>query len=87
MKTATTLTMTCSACPSQWEGTLDDGRNFYIRYRWGYLSLRLSDEVGGDAVSGTEVFGKTLDSSGWDGCLSESQMKMYTGHVIDWSEV
>jgi hypothetical protein len=25
---------TCIACPSQWEGQLEDGRWFYARYRW-----------------------------------------------------
>lgn len=33
------LTQTCGACPSQWEGELEDGRMLYIRYRWGYLSI------------------------------------------------
>ena len=84
---AISLIKTCEACPSQWEGTLDDGRNFYIRYRWGYLSLRFSEEPGGDAVGGPEAYGKTLDSSGWDGTLDDARMKMYTGHAVDWTEV
>jgi hypothetical protein len=37
--TVTTITQTCLACPSQWEGTADDGRVVYIRYRWGSLSI------------------------------------------------
>ncbi|HSC21090.1 MAG TPA: hypothetical protein VLC07_05125, partial [Solirubrobacterales bacterium] len=28
---------TCLACPSQWEGTLDDERAVYARYRHGEL--------------------------------------------------
>lgn len=38
------LKKTCTACPSQWEGELDDGRAVYARYRHGELSVG----VGGD---------------------------------------
>lgn len=30
------LTRTCTACPSQWEGRLEDGRHAYIRLRHGH---------------------------------------------------
>lgn len=33
------FTQTCIACPSQWEGLLEDDRPFYVRYRWGYLCI------------------------------------------------
>ena len=33
---------TCSACPAQWEGTLEDGRIFYSRYRHGRLFIEVS---------------------------------------------
>lgn len=33
---------TCQACPTQWEGTLKDGRKFYFRYRWGNAYLGVS---------------------------------------------
>lgn len=39
------LTMTCSACPSQWCGTTTDGDSVYIRYRWGGLSVDINDET------------------------------------------
>ena len=29
-----TLEMICGAYPSQWEGKFDDGKMFYIRYRY-----------------------------------------------------
>ncbi len=38
------LEQTCWACPSQWEGKLDDGRMIYIRYRSGLLSVDVSPE-------------------------------------------
>lgn len=57
------IVQTCEACPSQWEGTLEDGRAIYIRYRWGGLSVRLSetptDEIM-DAVKGEEIFGEDI---------------------------
>jgi hypothetical protein len=34
-----TLEHTCEACPSQWEGTLDDGTHFYVRYRGARLRI------------------------------------------------
>lgn len=37
------LKRTCIACPSQWEGVLEDGRPIYIRFRWGELSVRLGE--------------------------------------------
>ncbi len=44
-----TLTRTCLACPSQWEGTLDDGRAIYVRYRHGELSVGIGGDID-DAV-------------------------------------
>ena len=56
------LVHTCEACPSQWEGRCGD-RRVYVRYRWGWLSVRVSkkgsDDVG-DAVRGIEVYGEQL---------------------------
>jgi len=44
------LRKTSLACPSQWEGVLDDGRAVYARYRHGGLSVGLGDKIQ-DAVS------------------------------------
>lgn len=30
---------TCEAVPDQWQGTLTEGRFFYLRYRHGWVSL------------------------------------------------
>lgn len=40
-----TLKKTCAACPSQWEGTMEDGRSFYARYRWGRLTWGFGPSV------------------------------------------
>lgn len=33
------------ACPSQFFGNLEDGRAFYIRYRWGWVSIRVTIQI------------------------------------------
>jgi len=79
------LTQTCSACPSQWEGTLADGRMIYIRYRWGYLSVCVSPNPTCDvydAVRGEEVFGDGMGGN-LDGCLGEEEMLRVTGIKVE----
>jgi hypothetical protein len=44
------LKKTSVACPSQWEGDLEDGRAIYIRYRHGHLSVGVGDDID-EAVS------------------------------------
>jgi hypothetical protein len=40
-----TLKITCLACPSQWEGNLEDGRAVYARFRHGHLSVGIGGTV------------------------------------------
>jgi hypothetical protein len=40
-----TLRKTCIACPSQWEGILEDGRTIYARYRHGELSVGVGNDI------------------------------------------
>lgn len=55
------IRQTCCGCPSQWEGRLADGRAFYVRYRWGYLSIRTSEGSVDDAVrSEEEAYGEQI---------------------------
>ena len=89
MLTATTLTMTCGACPSQWEGDFLDGRTFYIRYRWGGLSVRISDNVSDnydDAVGGKEIL-YLKHGDDMHGVLSSKEMQELTKHIINWSQI
>lgn len=86
---ASTLLMTCEVCPSQWEGKLDDGRMFYIRYRWGSLSVRVSRSITNDvddAVLGESVLEVDHDND-WDGYMSTKDMQNHTSHVLDWSNI
>lgn len=38
------LECTCSACPTQYEGTLKTGENIYFRYRWGGGSVEINGQ-------------------------------------------
>lgn len=59
------LIQTCEFCPSQWEGYTEKNESVYIRYRWGYLSVKIDDK---------EIFGKNIDD-GFDGVLSFEELK------------
>ena len=37
--TLQSIEKTCIASPAQWEGVLSDGTFFYVRYRYGVLSV------------------------------------------------
>ena len=71
------LVKTCEACPSQWEFLTDDGRLAYARYRWGYLSVRVSEKPTDDiydAVNGVEVYGEQI-SDAYDGFIEWKDVK------------
>ncbi len=70
------LKCTCGACPTQYEGKLENGKMIYIRYRWGYISIRISkDETNDihDAVWGEEIYGENI-GNGLDGYMSQSEI-------------
>ena len=88
MLKVTEIIQTCSACPTQFEGRTSDNRRVYVRYRWGYLSVRIG-EIGGDiytAVNGTEVFGKVIDPEGWDGTMFFDELKEITKGFVQWPD-
>jgi len=67
---------TCFACPSQWEGKLDDGREIYIRYRNGNFSVLIDDET---------VMKKRLSISEEDQYLTDEEMIVATEDILDWT--
>jgi len=78
------IKQTCSACPSQWEAETVDGYQIYIRYRWGYLSVRISNEPSNDisaGVLGNEIFGKQIGGR-LDGVMSYEELKEKTAEVV-----
>ena len=81
------LIRTCIACPSQWEFFTFDERPVYVRYRWGYLSVRIGPPHAEmlEAYTGIEIIGKRLgdDLDGsiiWD--YVEQQLKMITKEYV-----
>lgn len=76
MKRVKSIRQTCNFCPSQWEGELENGQDFYIRYRWGCLSL--------DIPFGTTVFEKEL-GDGLSGVLSTRPMIEELAQHLDFS--
>ena len=62
------LQHTCHACPSQWEFVTDGERPVYVRYRWGWLSVRVGRKPGDNAVTGVPIIGEQLGDS-LDGVL------------------
>jgi hypothetical protein len=59
------------ACPTQWEGQLEDGRFIYIRYRWGNLGFGIGKDIN-EAIDnythGEDIGGLS------DGYLSTNEM-------------
>ena len=79
------LIQTCYACPSQWEGTLDDGRMIYIRFRWGNLTISVSPTPTTDvydAVGGEVIYSKRT-SDGLDGVMDYEEFKSLTKGLLN----
>jgi len=87
--TIVALTQTCGMCPSQWEGTTDDGKAVYIRYRHGELSVGVGKDQR-EAVASSMGLGDlkpffylepdTDDPSG--GVMSTAEMLAFTGFTF-----
>ena len=81
------LEKTGSACPSQWEAKLDDGRMLYIRYRWGRLTVEVSrlptDDIF-DAVGANLILDKRFGGA-YDGTLSTDEMKSHCSRVLQFN--
>lgn len=73
-----TLTRTCLACPSQWEGTLDDGRAVYVRYRHGELSVGIGEDIDdavGNGMSDQALYAADI-GDGLDGFMDVEELKI-----------
>lgn len=68
----TDMDLEVPACPAIW-GCKVDGKPAYIRYRWGYLSLKLDE---GKGFANSEIIGEQIGDS-FDGMIEEQK-------VIDW---
>lgn len=75
--TVMSIKRTTDLFPRQWEGKLEDGRVFYVRYRYDVLSLQISpspsDDID-DAVMATPVFNEYIGSN-WGAELPDNVME------------
>lgn len=67
------IVRTCDSCPTQYEGTFEDGDRLYIRYRWGRLSVEKGKDVPSfeDTPLYSEEIGDDLDGTLDDSALIE----------------
>ena len=85
----TNIVQTCGACPSQWEGKVEDGRMIYIRYRHGYLSIEASihpsndvdDAIGEDCILGLQ------HGDNYDGVMDFEDLVSLSKEVLDFSNI
>ena len=70
------------ACPSQFWGLTPDGREVYIRYRNGYLSIDVAEKQGQEAPFNGGVL-KVQIGPALDGELSAEQLISLTGLKVD----
>jgi hypothetical protein len=73
LPTVTELRRTCGACPAQWEGTLNDGRVLYGRYRGGSGYISFMDTMEDLLDSRPVVWYDRMGSNGFEGYMSDRQ--------------
>lgn len=79
------LKKTSLACPSQWEGVLEDGRAVYARYRWGELSVGVGDGVDEAVRSGMSDQALYADpvGDGLDGYMDFEELKAHLHGLLE----
>jgi len=85
------LINTCTLCPSQWEGELDDGRLIYIRYRWGYLRVELGlhniTHIDKEFLDNAHTIFVWESEDDFDGIMSLERLVYLTRHILNYSHV
>lgn len=69
------LKKTCEACPSQWEGELEDGRFIYIRFRWGNLGFGIGETIK-DAIKNYD-YGNDVGNDPLNGALLDNAAEWF----------
>jgi len=83
------LEKTCYASPAQWEGKLESGHLIYIRYRYGNLSISISENVTEnifEAIEGIELLCENI-GDGLDGFIEFKELKPYLEEIFDLSKL
>lgn len=77
---------TCGACPSQWEGRLDDDRHIYVHYRGGTFTIgtgRTIDDAVDMSIDRPVV--RTIDADGGGWMTDEEMQKAVTDAGFVWA--
>lgn len=79
------LRKTCLACPAQWEGTLEDGRTIYARYRGGALSVGVGDDIDEAVDNGRSDHALYADyvGDGLDGFMDFEELKTHLYGLLE----
>lgn len=79
MKTKLYLKKTLGGCPTQWNGLDTNGYLYYIRYRYGKLTIRKSN-LPESPVTSPIIMEKTIGNE-FDGFLSNGELKKYLKQI------
>lgn len=81
------LKKTSLACPSQWEGELEDGRILYARYRHGELSVGVGDDIEEAVRNGKsdQALYTSHIGDGLDGFMNFDELKIYLHGLLAFS--
>lgn len=85
MVRVSSLTQTCIKSPSQWEGRTSDGRQIYVRYRWGQLTIGIGNTIDEAVRSESNLFKKQIGGMR-DGDLDYVKLRTVTDGLIEWPE-
>lgn len=79
------LRKTSLACPSQWEGTLEDGRVVYVRYRHGALSAGVGNDIDEAVRNGMSDQALHADyvGDGLDGFMDFDELKVHLHGLLE----
>src|SRR6187200_3071987 len=75
----------CIACPSQWEGALEDGRAIYARYRHGELSVGVGNDINEavrNGMSDQALYANAI-GNGLDGFMDPQELKAQLHGVLE----
>lgn len=80
---------TTECSPAQWQGTIEDGRCLYVRFRYGMLTAGVGDNfenAAGHAMSGHPLI--RIDTAEMTADeMDNDEMMLRTGSVLDWSMI
>lgn len=82
------MKQTCNACPSQWEGELEDGRMLYVRYRGGELSAGVGEDIGAAVKNGRSEEALFFEhvGDGFDGSMTFEELKGHLQGLLEFPE-